>query len=187
VPVEVDDDPFNIFDNGEGSGIVAAQNDALDRARALQGGGNTDRASDNPVIVPAQVIPDDTGPDRSVEVVMPDVDAMIDEITARATDPNRNPNVANAGRGDSGRDQVDDNLVVVEPRENRRKSARDRIIDRNRNTAPTSNNRSAPDPVIPNVPVIVPRGSGNDGQNCEDPFASLPEDRRPQGFPFNNC
>jgi hypothetical protein len=187
VPVEVDDDPFNIFDNGEGSGIVAAQNDALDRARALQGGGNTDRASDNPVIVPAQVIPDDTGPDRSVEVVMPDVDAMIDEITARATDPNRNPNVANAGRGDSGRDQEDDNLVVVEPRENRRKSARERIEDRNRSTAPTSNNRSAPDPVIPNVPVIVPRGSGNDGQDCEDPFASLPADRRPQGFPFNNC
>jgi hypothetical protein len=187
VPVEVDDDPFNIFGNGEGSGIVAAQNDALDRARALQGGGNTDRAGDNPVIVPAQVISSDTGPDGSVEVVMPDVDAMIDEITARATDPNRNPNVANVGRGDSGRDQEDDNLVVIEPRENRRKSARERIDDRNRNTAPTSNNRSAPDPVIPNVPVIVPRGSGNDGQNCEDPFASLPEDRRPQGFPFNNC
>jgi hypothetical protein len=187
VPVEVDDDPFNIFGNGEGSGIVAAQNDALDRARALQGGGNADRASDNPVIVPAQVISSDTDPDGSVEVVMPDVDAMIDEITARATDPNRNPNVANAGRGDSARDQQDDNRVVAAPPENRRKSARDRINDRNRNTAPTANNRSAPDPVIPNVPVIVPRGSGNDGQDCEDPFASLPEDRRPQGFPFNNC
>ena len=187
VPVEVDDDPFNIFGNGEGSGIVAAQNDALDRARTLQGGGNADRASDNPVIVPAQVISSDTDPDGSVEVVMPDVDAMIDEITARATDPNRNPNVANAGRGDSARDQQDDNRVVAAPPENRRKSARDRINDRNRNTAPTANNRSAPDPVIPNVPVIVPRGSGNDGQDCEDPFASLPEDRRPQGFPFNNC
>jgi hypothetical protein len=187
VPVEIDDDPFNIFGNGEGPGIVAAQNDALDRARALQGGGNTDRASDNTVIVPAQVIPSDTDPDGSVEVVMPDVDAMIDEITARATDPNRNPNVANAGRGNSARDQQDGNRVVAAQPENRRKSARDRINDRNRNTAPTANNRSAPDPVIPNVPVIVPRGSGNDGQNCEDPFASLPEDRRPQGFPFNNC
>ena len=118
---------------------------------------------------------------------MPDVDAMIDEITARATDPNRNPNVANAGRGDSARDQQDDNRVVAAPPENRRKSARDRINVRNRNTAPTANNRSAPDPVIPNVPVIVPRGSGNDGQDCEDPFASLPEDMRPEGFPFNNC
>ena len=29
---------------------------------------------------------------------MPDVDAMIDEITARATDPNRNPNAGNAAR-----------------------------------------------------------------------------------------
>ena len=47
VPVEVDDDPFNIFDDGEGTGIVPAQNDALERARALQGGGNTDRDSDN--------------------------------------------------------------------------------------------------------------------------------------------
>ena len=66
VPVEVDDDPFNIFGNGQGSGIVPAQNDALDRARALQGGadpsGNPDRDSDNPVIVPAHVIPDDGGP-----------------------------------------------------------------------------------------------------------------------------
>src|SRR5215218_3554731 len=182
VPVEVDDDPFNIFDNGEGSGIVAAQNDALDRARALQGGGNTDRASDNPVIVPAQVIPDDTDPDGSVEVVMPDVDAMIDEITARATDPNRNPNVGNPGRGQ----EVSDPEVTV-PRVNPRKSAR----ERNRNKRPTSNSRPATDPVNPNVPVIVPRGSGNgsgnNGQDCEDPFASLPEDMRPEGFPFNNC
>src|SRR5918998_4884022 len=47
VPVEVDDDPFNIFGDGEGVGIVPAQNDALERARALQGGtdssGNRDR------------------------------------------------------------------------------------------------------------------------------------------------
>jgi hypothetical protein len=66
---------------------------------------------------------------------------------------------------------------------NRRKSAR----DRNRNRTPTSNNRAANDLVIPNVPVIVPRGSGNNGQDCEDPFASLPADMRPEGFPFNNC
>ena len=139
VPVEVDDDPFNIFGNGEGSGIVPAQNDALERARALQGRrmtrGNPDRDSDNAVIVPAPVIRDDPGPDGSVEVVMPDVDAMIDEITARATDPNRNPNVGTPA-ADPGR--IDDR-EVTEPRENQRKSAR----DRNRNRTPTSNSRSA--------------------------------------------
>jgi hypothetical protein len=178
VPVEVDDDPFNIFGDREGSGIVPAQNDALERARALQGGGNTDRNGDNSVTVPAPVIRDDAGPDRSVEVVMPDVDAMIDEITARATDPNRNPNAGNAGRGQEVSDRE-----VTEPRANQRKSAR----NRNRNRTPTSNSRAANDSVIPNVPVIVPRGSGNNGQDCEDPFASLPADMRPEGFPFNNC
>jgi hypothetical protein len=136
--------------------------------------------------VSAPDIADDASADGSVEVVMPDVDAMIDEITARATDPDRNPNVGNAGRGNSGRDEDDDDLEVTEPRENRRKSARERINERNRNRA-SSNSRSARDSVIPNVPVIVPGGSGNDGQDCEDPFASLPEDMRPEGFPFNNC
>ena len=97
VPVEVDEDPFNIFDDGEGS-IVPAQNDAMERARALQGG-NSDRDNDDPVIVPAPVIIDDPSSEGAVEVVMPDVDAMIDEITARATDPTRNPNVGNANRG----------------------------------------------------------------------------------------
>jgi hypothetical protein len=33
----------------------------------------------------------------------------------------------------------------------------------------------------------VPRGSGNNGQDCGDPFANLPEDMRPQGFPFDDC
>ena len=185
VPVEVDEDPFNIFDDGEGSGIVPAQNDAMERARALQGG-NSDRDNDDPVIVPAPVIIDDPSSEGAVEVVMPDVDAMIDEITARATDPTRNPNVGNANRGNSSRGQEDDDLELVEPRENRRKSARERINERNRNRA-TSNSRSAPAPVIPDVPVIVPRGSGNNSQECEDPFANLPEDMRPEGFPFNNC
>jgi hypothetical protein len=191
VPVEVDDDPFNIFGNGERSGITPAQNDALERARALQvqaqGGadpsGNPDRDGDNAIIVPAPVITDDANPDGSVEIVMPDVDAMIDEITARATDPNRNPNVGNAGLGNSGLDQGDDNREVIKPRESRRKSTR----DRNRTRTPTSNSRSARDSVNPDMPVIVPRGSGNDGQACEDPFASLPEDKRPENFPFNNC
>jgi hypothetical protein len=176
VPVEVDDDPFNIFSNGQGSGIAPAQNDALERARALQGGadpsGNPDRASDNPVIV------DDGNREGSVEIVMPDVDAMIDEITARATDPNRNPNVGSAGRDNSGLDQGDEKREVVKPPQNRRKSAR----DRNGKRTPTSNSRS-----VPNVPVIVPRGSGNNDQACEDPFANLPADKRPENFPFSNC
>jgi hypothetical protein len=73
--------------------------------------------------------------------------------------------------------------VVIQPAQNRRKSAR----DRNRNNAPSPNSRSVPEPVVPNVPVIVPRGSGNNNQQCEDPFASLPKDKRPQNFPFNNC
>src|SRR5829696_8860300 len=79
VPVEIDDDPFNIFGNGSGSGIVAAQNDALARARALQGGadpsGDPFRDNGNSV-VPAPVIVDDGGREGSVEIVMPDVDAM---------------------------------------------------------------------------------------------------------------
>ncbi len=187
VPVEVDDDPFNIFRDGEGVGIVPAQNDALERARALQGGanssGNRDRDSDTSDIVPAPVIVDDASRQGSVEIVMPDVDAMIDEITARATDPNRNPNVGNAGRGNSGLDQGDDNREVIKPRESRRKSTR----DRNRTRTPTSNSRSARDSVNPDLPVIVPRGSGNDDQECEDPFARLPEDMRPENFPFDNC
>jgi hypothetical protein len=198
VPVEVDDDPFNIFGDGEGVGIVPAQNDALERTRALQGGtdssGDRDRDSDDRVIDSAPVVVREAGREGSVEIVMPDVDAMIDEITARATDPNRNPNVGNAGRGNSDRGnseraQGDNNPVVVEPRQNRRKSAR----ERNRNRPPTTSSNSVPvpavpaEPVIPDMPVIVPRSPGNNGQACEDPFAGLPEDMRPDNFPFSNC
>src|SRR5215207_9290280 len=75
VPVEIDDDPFNIFGNGSGSGIVAAQNDALERARALQGGadpsGDPFRDNGNPVVMPAPVIVDDGSRAGSVEIVMP--------------------------------------------------------------------------------------------------------------------
>ena len=90
VPVEVDDDPFNIFDDGEG---IGDRSGAKRRPGAGAGtpGRESDRDNDEPVIVPAPVI-DDASSDGSVEVVMPDVDAMIDEITARATDPTRNPN-----------------------------------------------------------------------------------------------
>jgi hypothetical protein len=191
VPVELDDDPFNIFDDGNGSGIVPAQNDALERARALQEGGRTENGARNttdPVIEPAQIVPSEVGRDGTVEVVMPDVDAMIDEITARAIEPNRNPNVGNTGQPDSGRAESDDDRVVTEPPQNRRKSARERINERNRGRQSTSS--SAPvvvQPVVPNIPVIVPSGSGNSEQECEDPFANLPEDMRPDNFPFSNC
>ena len=192
VPVELDDDPFNIFDDDNGAGIVPAQNDALERARALQEGGrveNRARNSADPVIEPAQIVPGEVGRDGTVEVVMPDVDAMIDEITARAIEPNRNPNVGYSGQSDSGSAQSDDDdRVVTEPSQNRRKSARERINERNRGRQSNSSNRPVVvQPVVPNVPVIVPSGPGNNGQECEDPFANLPEDMRPDNFPFSNC
>ena len=198
VPVVLDDDPFNMFGDGNGSGIVPAQNDALERARALQEGNgerteNGNRDNTNPVIVEAPIVPSDGGRDGTVEIVMPDVDAMIEEITARATNPDANPNVGNAGQHDSGRARDnEENRSVAEPRENRRKSARERIAER-RGRSSTSSSRSVVEPVIPDVPVvvevpvIVPGGPGNSGQECEDPFANLPEDMRPENFPFNNC
>jgi hypothetical protein len=76
---------------------------------------------------------------------------------------------------------------VTEPRENRRKSARERINERNRGQSSTSSNRSVVEPLVPNVPVIVPSSQGNTNQECEDPFANLPEDMRPDNFPFSNC
>ena len=57
-PEESDDDPFDIFgdEDGNGSRIVPAQNDALERARALQEdeeNGDDDRGGFAPVDVPA--------------------------------------------------------------------------------------------------------------------------------------
>ena len=46
-----------------------------------------------------------------MEIVVPDVDAMIDEITAEVTDPDRNPNVGEASRSDNGRDRNQDDPV----------------------------------------------------------------------------
>ena len=194
VPVELDDDPFNIFDDGDGPGIVPSQNDALERARALQGQGDGDRAENgtrdnaNSEVVPAPIVSSEVRQDGTIEIVMPDVDAMIDEITARATDPTRNPNVSNAGQPDSGGARDNVSPVVTEPRENRRKSARERSNERNSARPSTSSSRPVVvQPVIPNVPVIVPSGAGNNGQECEDRFANLPEDMRQDNFPFNNC
>ena len=192
-PEEVDDDPFNIFGDGDedGSRIVAAQNDALERARVLQDDDSDDDADragfdpvQAPVIVPADVASITERRDGSMEIVMPDVDAMIDEITASVTDPNRNPNVGDAGRAnDNGRERDDDRELAAE---NRRRSARDRMSDRNRRTTAGNSTRSDGG----TVPGIQ-RGSGPSGsqnnENCESPFENLPEDRRPQGFPFDDC
>ncbi len=190
-PVVLDDDPFNIFSDDNGSGIAPAQNDALDRARALQGGSSRDEDEEfDPVVVPAVDIPevvldeDDgpvvTGRDGSVEIVMPDVDAMIDEITARATDPDRNPNVTTTDRASNDRGTTSSG--------NRRKSARDRINERLARRSTTANSPAGQND---GIPVIEPAGQNNGGnQNqdeCEDPFASLPEDMRPENFPFSNC
>ena len=157
----------------------------MERARALQGG-NSDRDNDDPVIVPAPVIIDDASSEGAVEVVMPDVDAMIDEITARATDPTRNPNVGNATAAIPAAARK----ITTVNWWSRAKTGARALVSASMSAIETgrrSNSRSAPDPVIPNVPVIVPRGSGNNSQECEDPFANLPEDMRPEGFPFNNC
>ena len=187
-PVMRDDDPFNIFSDEDGSGIVAAQNDALDRARALQNDASDGGANEgevDPIVVPeldvAAIVARATdnaivtAPDGSLEIVTPDVDAMVDEITAQATDPNRNPNVANPGRASEDRPATTSG--------SRRKSARDRINERNARRTTTSGRN--------NNPAIVPsaqNGSGSDNQgDCEVPFANLPADMRPDNFPFSNC
>jgi hypothetical protein len=197
-----DDDPFNIFgdDDGDGSRIVPAQNDAMERVPAIQDDvdGEDDgeeRDAFEPIVVPAIVPADGVATDRrdgSMEIVMPDVDAMIDEITAQVTDPNRNPNVGDAGRQDADRDEDqdrdqadrDDDDRDRSAAENRRRSARDRISDRNRRT--TTSTRSNDDDAEESQ-----RGSGNNGnqpnQECDTPFENLPEDLRPQGFPFDDC
>jgi hypothetical protein len=143
-----------------------------------------------PAIVPADEAASGRR-DGSMEIVMPDVDAMIDEITAQVTDPNRNPNVGDAGRQDADRDedQDRDDRDRDDDRdrsaaENRRRSARDRINERDRRT--TSATRANGDDAQESQ-----RGSGNNGNrdndDCDSSFENLPEDLRPQGFPFDDC
>jgi hypothetical protein len=110
------------------------------------------------------VVPSTNG---AVEVQMPDVQATIDAITAQTLDPNRNPNVGNAGRVITGRDQT--------PTTNNSK----RKTPRNRKT-PT------PTPITgrSTMPSIQP---GNSRNNNDCPFANLPEDQRPTNWPFDDC
>jgi hypothetical protein len=194
-PVEVDDDPFNIFGDGDGNGsrIMPAQNDALERARSLQN--DDERGGSEPAGAPTDVVTITEGRNGSMEIVVPDVDAMIEEITAQVTDPNRNPNVGNPARSQSGRDREPDDPDDSarerasdgrEPAvENRRRSARERISDRNRRpVAPASRaNREVLPPIQNGSGPIANQG----GDECNSSFENLPEDRRPQGFPFDDC
>ena len=193
-PSRDDNDPFNIFDDENDSRIVPVQEDPLERVRAMQEQRDeeipvivpsraNDRADDHASVVPTIEVPIVASRDDPFEVVVPDVDAMIDDITARAIDPNRNPNAGDAGRRVTERDERDDrdesSSNANSRSDNRRKSIRDRIKERTGRSNPGSGARS----VVPNVPVIVPGSGRGQGQQCNDPFANLPDDRRPAGFP----
>ncbi len=186
-PAAADDDPFNIFDEGNDSRIVPVIDDPVERVRSIQeqvrdnSGASSDRGNSSS-IVPGSNAPRDepaitARPNDQIEVVVPDVDAMIDEITAQALNPNRNPNVGDAGRRVIDANEKDNRPIITSG--DKRKSARDRIKERTqqRPTKPGSGNGQ---PVVP----IVPQTGSNRGQNeCNDPFANLPDDRRPAGFP----
>jgi hypothetical protein len=196
-PVPNDDDPFNIFDDEDssGRGIVPSQGNPLEQVRAMQDeqrgrlSGSNDNDDDSravelpdiavpdrdvPVISPTDTIPVVTRRDDPVEIVMPDVDAMIDDITERATDPSRNPNVNDPGRrvteaDDDDDDDDDDDRTSAS--EKRRKSARDRMKERT--------SRRTPTPSSGNVPRISRPGNSQNGDSsvCTDPTA--------EGFPFD--
>jgi hypothetical protein len=99
---------------------------------------------------------------------------MIDDITERATDPSRNPNVNDPGRrvteaDDDDDDDDDDDRTSAS--EKRRKSARDRMKERT--------SRRTPTPSSGNVPRISRPGNSQNGDSsvCTDPTA--------EGFPFD--
>jgi hypothetical protein len=176
-----DDDPFNIFTEGEIPRIVPSGNDALARVQEMQEE-NRDRAgndndNDEPAVAPTFVLVEEGNRNRddpADEELMPDVEATVEANMERAFGSDRN-------RSADDRDN-----------DNRRESARNpgnrRKNDRNRNR------RTA-------VPDIVSsedeqdedeRGNrdnrantNNDEEDC--PFANLPEDKRPKDWPFGEC
>ena len=116
-----------------------------------------------------------------MEIVVPDVDAMIEEITAQVTDPTRNPNVGGANRDDdrgsardedararddggrdSGRSRDDDRVTPDATR--RPRSARERINERFGRGSESRPSRNA------DVPSIVPGGRGDDEDIGDDCF-----------------
>jgi hypothetical protein len=188
-----DDDPFDIFDNDRASQIVPVQQDPMERVREMQeeagndapviilptfpnqGNGNDDQDRDrdtggsiSPVLVPT-ITP---GRDGSIEVVVPDVDAMIDEITDQATNPDRNP-TSNGGRSVTDKDDKDD-------KDSKRRS---------RKRTPTPRPGSARD-IIDNMPNARDNrpgiGNNNQNQGGDCPFANLPEEQRPDS-PLWDC
>ena len=192
---------------------MPAQNEALERARALQdsndGGRNQQQdqsqsqsqnrntggaqgrstadpiSGRDPVVVPT-VAPIVRNDDGTVQIVMPDVSATIAAITARATDPNRNPNVHSNDRPGADRNGDRDPPSSTG---SKRKSTRDRNND-HKTPTPTPRAGSDPDSLIPDIPDIGPAFGSNansNGKDCQDPFAALPEDQRPKNWPFDNC
>jgi hypothetical protein len=191
-----DDDPFNVFEDDNFPAIVPAGAAARDRVRALQDNGDegANGSSSAPsIVVPTIAVSEIVVPtvsvepsrDGTIEVVMPDVDAMIEEITARATDPNRNPNVDNPGGRDRGQENARDDADSERSDANARKkkSAKERNDERRGRRTPTPSSRAGADQSV-NVPVIQP-SSGPAQEDCRNPFANLPEDRRPKDFPFD--
>ncbi|MFT4037729.1 MAG: hypothetical protein QM692_06085 [Thermomicrobiales bacterium] len=181
-----DDDPFDIFDTDSSSRIVPVAQDPMERVREMQEdagngvpviempampgqntndrGNRDDRPGANPVIIPALAPTITPGRDGSVEIVVPDVDAMIDEITEQATNPDRQP-TSNGGRTVTGKDDDADKN------------------DKKR----TTRKRKTPTP-RPGQPGVVMPGTqnrpGNSGGNC--PFENLPPDQRPDN-PMWDC
>lgn len=201
-PGRNDSDPFDIFDTPNDSRIVQVTEDPLERVRAMQEERGNDPGNatvpnfpnqrkdkkdkdsgevDSPVLMPTVTV----GNGGAVEVQTPDVDAMIDEITARALDPNRNPNVSDAGRRvtDANGDDADESDA-----KRGSKSAKDRINERKKRKTPTPRAGSEDSnlPSMPNMPGND-RQPGQSGEECRDPFANLPEEQRPTNFPFDDC
>jgi hypothetical protein len=197
VPTPEDSDPLNVLQPRQVPRIVPSANEALERARDLQRG-NADDGDDNPgsgrgpvvptpivpVIVPTIAVSVASAPDDPIEIVMPDVSATIEAITARAIDPNRNPNVNDTGRSRAARNDDRDRGrdPTPTPDDNKRKKGRGRD-DRSPSAPGIQNGRG------PNIPAIQPGGPGNrDNQDdCRNPFANLPKDKQPKNFPFDDC
>lgn len=190
------DDPFEIFTDDELPRIVLADNDALERVRDIQDENRERAAADigdvdrvEPVAAPTVAIPaieprDDSG---VVEITMPDTEAMIEEITARAMDPNRNPNVNRPANGDD----------EDRPTANRNDDRRDSITNsgNKRKESSRDRNRRTPTPVADRDNENAGNGGDNNGNNgrnnnnqkqgeCENPFSNLPENQRPDNYEF---
>lgn len=195
-PTVVDNDPFNIFQD-EGPQIAPAQNEALERVRAMQDDARQgdSRSLDNPAsdspdsaaptpAVSNTIVPVDGKRDNpAIAAVpdMPDVDAMIEDITARATNPDRNPNVKDGDRPAVDRDNDGRPDPTATPASGKKKTARKTPTPTNRSGRGNDKNKDT------DAPAIQPGGPGNQNDECRNPFSNLPEDMQPKDFPFNDC